>query len=127
MNDQVQAQEYWEYSRAMPSYPLQRSDVEAPRGSLVACSQFLPTPLFVPHVYGSRPDPREQHWWRVILDVAPFAPSEISLWIRDSFLKVTGTEHWLIKDFFIVNYFHTLMEGGSGISFIPLVVFFCEL
>lgn len=105
MTEQVKAQQACgEYSRAISSYPLRkwwqlglwRTDLECLQGSWEAGSQYLPAPLSVPHISGSRVIPgqtKEQYWWRVSLDVAHFFPSEISLRIRDSFLEVTGTEH----------------------------------
>lgn len=107
MAEQVKTQQScWEPSRTTSWYPLRkwwllgqdlrREDEEGLRGRLGACSQYLPAPLFVPHIAGPKCSPvqiEEQHWWRVSLDVVHFLPSEISLWIRDGFLEVTGTEH----------------------------------
>lgn len=89
MTEEVKTQQWCgEYSRAMSSYPL--------RKWWQLGSQYLPAPLFVPHISGLKVHPgqmEEQYRWRVSLDVAHFFPSEISLRIRDSFLEVTGTEH----------------------------------
>lgn len=104
MTEQVKTQQSCgEYSRAISSYPLRkwwqlglwRTAVENLQGSWEASCQYLPAPLFVPHISGLNVNPgrmEEQYRWRVSLDVAHFFPSEISLQIRDSFLEVTGTE-----------------------------------
>ncbi|KAK2838009.1 hypothetical protein Q5P01_015221 [Channa striata] len=72
-------------------------NVDCFQRSLAACSWpgYTPTPLFVPYITGSvqHPDKKissEQHKWRVNLDVAHFAPTEISLSARDGFLEVGG-------------------------------------
>ncbi|KAK2901748.1 uncharacterized protein si:dkey-1k23.3 [Channa argus] len=85
--------------------------------SLAACSWpgYMPTPLFVPYISGSMQHPskkinNEQHKWRVSLDVAHFAPTEISLSVRDGFLEVGGKheerpdEHGLIARCFTRKY-----------------------
>ncbi|XP_038559583.1 heat shock protein beta-1 [Micropterus salmoides] len=72
-------------------------DVERLQSSLAACSWpgYIPAPLFVPYISGSMHHPgqkisKEQHKWRVSLDVAHFSPSEISLSVRDGFLEIRG-------------------------------------
>ncbi|TWW60198.1 Heat shock protein beta-1 [Takifugu flavidus] len=104
MAEQVKTQQScWEHSRTISWYPLRkwwllgqdfrREDEESLRGRLEACSQYLPAPLFVPHISGPKCSPvqiEDQYWWRVSLDVVHFLPSEISLRIRDGFLEVTG-------------------------------------
>lgn len=53
-----------------------------------------PSPLFVPHVSGTTTDQKtdkEEHRWRVSLDVGHFSPTEISVRVRDGFLEVRGT------------------------------------
>lgn len=78
------------------------TDVDGLQRSLEACSWpgYMPAPLFVPYISGSVSNPgqkinKEQYRWRVSLDVAHFSPAEISLRVRDGFLEVRGTEHWL--------------------------------
>uniref|UniRef100_A0A3Q0R091 SHSP domain-containing protein n=1 Tax=Amphilophus citrinellus TaxID=61819 RepID=A0A3Q0R091_AMPCI len=52
---------------------------------------YIPAPLFVPYISGSTHHPSQKiSKWRVIMDVAHFSPSEISLSIRDGFLEVRG-------------------------------------
>uniref|UniRef100_A0A3Q3IN26 SHSP domain-containing protein n=1 Tax=Monopterus albus TaxID=43700 RepID=A0A3Q3IN26_MONAL len=56
---------------------------------------YIPAPLFVPYICGSMHHPsqkisKEQYKWRVNLDVAHFAPAEISLSVRDGFLEIAG-------------------------------------
>lgn len=75
-------------------------DVEGFQRGLEPCSWtgYVPPPLFVPYISESQRHSREakeQYWWRVNLDMAHFSPSEISVRIRDRFLEVRGTEHWL--------------------------------
>uniref|UniRef100_A0A3Q4HRZ9 Heat shock protein beta-1-like n=1 Tax=Neolamprologus brichardi TaxID=32507 RepID=A0A3Q4HRZ9_NEOBR len=62
-------------------------------GCLAACSWpgYIPAPLFAPYISGSMHHPSQTiSKWRVIMDVAHFSPSEISLSIRDGFLEVRG-------------------------------------
>uniref|UniRef100_A0A3P9D3I9 Heat shock protein beta-1-like n=1 Tax=Maylandia zebra TaxID=106582 RepID=A0A3P9D3I9_9CICH len=68
-------------------------DVDWLQRSLAACSWpgYIPAPLFVPYISGSMHHPSQTiSKWRVIMDVAHFTPSEISLSIRDGFLEVRG-------------------------------------
>ncbi|XP_062236565.1 heat shock protein beta-1 [Platichthys flesus] len=56
---------------------------------------YAAAPLFVPYISGSMPLPgqktsQEQSTWRVSLDVAHFAPPEVSLRVKDGFLEVGG-------------------------------------
>lgn len=65
---------------------------------LEACSWpgYVPSPLFVAHVSGTTTNlgqkiDKEEHRWRVSLDMGHFSPSEISVRVRDGFLEVRGT------------------------------------
>ncbi|CAB1461057.1 unnamed protein product [Pleuronectes platessa] len=56
---------------------------------------YAAAPLFVPYISGAvhRPGQKtspEQSTWRVSLDVAHFAPPEVSLSVKDGFLEVGG-------------------------------------
>ncbi|XP_058492377.1 heat shock protein beta-1 [Solea solea] len=56
---------------------------------------YIPAPLYVPYISGSTHQTsqtisKEPCKWRVILDVAHFSPSEISLSVKDGFLVVGG-------------------------------------
>lgn len=124
MSEQVKADtSCGEYSRGAPWYPLRKwwhlsqlfsqdaglpsflesgdarwMDVDWLQRSLAACSWpgYIPALLFVPYISGSMHHPSQTiSKWRVIMDVAHFTPSEISLSIRDGFLEVRGIEHWL--------------------------------
>uniref|UniRef100_A0A8C3A3E5 SHSP domain-containing protein n=1 Tax=Cyclopterus lumpus TaxID=8103 RepID=A0A8C3A3E5_CYCLU len=71
--------------------------VDRLQGGLAGCSwpRYVPAPLFVPYISGPVRPPgqqtsEEQYKWRVSLEVAHFAPSEISLSVRDGFLEVGG-------------------------------------
>uniref|UniRef100_A0A672YQD9 SHSP domain-containing protein n=1 Tax=Sphaeramia orbicularis TaxID=375764 RepID=A0A672YQD9_9TELE len=72
-------------------------DVDRLQWSLAACSWpgYIPAPLFVPYITESMHHPsqkmsKEQHKWRVSLDVGHFFPSEVSLSVKDGFLEVGG-------------------------------------
>uniref|UniRef100_A0A3Q0QY78 SHSP domain-containing protein n=1 Tax=Amphilophus citrinellus TaxID=61819 RepID=A0A3Q0QY78_AMPCI len=99
-----------EYSRGAPWYPLRKwwhlsqlFSQDAGLESGDACWMdvdwlqrsswpgYIPAPLFVPYISGSTHHPSQKiSKWRVIMDVAHFSPSEISLSIRDGFLEVRG-------------------------------------
>uniref|UniRef100_A0A3Q3IN42 SHSP domain-containing protein n=1 Tax=Monopterus albus TaxID=43700 RepID=A0A3Q3IN42_MONAL len=88
---------------------------------------YIPAPLFVPYICGSMHHPsqkisKEQYKWRVNLDVAHFAPAEISLSVRDGFLEIAGKheerpdEHGFIARCFTRKYRLPAETDASKIS-----------
>ncbi|KAM6930863.1 heat shock protein beta-1 [Xenentodon cancila] len=66
-------------------------DVDRLQRSFCSWLGYMPTPLFVPYISESMPEPGQKvSKWRVSLDVAQFSTSEVSVSVRDGFLEVGG-------------------------------------